>query len=410
MSIFSKKPKIVNQNRDIIINPVWKGWSSLTENNPTVIFCETLIANSLASLPLNLYAKKDGGRVKAAWIPSYTVCKYEPNPYEVPHTFYAAVVKQIIRKGNCFIQILRTGKEVDSLYILDADSVKIELEGAYRTYYYKGTKLNKDEIIHIPSDYGYDGVRGKSILEYAKSNIELSNKLQEYLGYYLENSLNTKLEINVPYDFATMDDSAKASMKVLQDGIQSTLSKERTGKPLITFKDMTAKPIDLVSSKDSELVQNRELQDKLICLLFNVPYSMLTNDNKYNSLEANLTAFYKQTISSYAEKIEQYFTLKLIPKSDRSKYYFEFDYNKMLRTDINARFDNYTKMIGNGLASINECRSYENMDSIGSVGDYRFLPANLMPLTEEVIQAYMANAKLKAQELNEQDSLDNKNK
>jgi hypothetical protein len=72
-----------------------------------------------------------------------------------------------------------------------------------------------------------------------------------------------------------------------------------------------------------------------------------------------------------------------------------------MKTSLQTRIETYTKQITNGILSINEVRKKENLPSTDEeAGDTLFVQANLMPLKDSVINAYMSGAKLKQQELN----------
>jgi HK97 family phage portal protein len=386
----------------VVFSPVWKGWD-LSEENPAALRCESLIAETIASLPLTLYEKTASGRKKAAAFSEYAVAKYRPNPYEVPSVFYAELVRHILRKGNAFLQKQRHGAKLEALYRLDPDRMKIELDGAKRTYVYNGTPMSRFDIVHIPGLYGYNGVQSQGVIRYAKSTLELSNKLAEYLGYYLENSINTKLKLEVPIPLDKLDDTALAKLKQVQDLIAKSLGKERTGKPLTIFEGMKADPIDLASNKDSELSVNREMQDKLIAMFYGVPYSLISGDNKYDSLERFNIQFLTYCLMPYLKRIAQTFTAALLPINQQERFYFEHSFEMLLQPDTKTRFEIYETAINNGLMSVDQVKERENMDALGGVeGSQHFLAANLMPLRADVIEAYMAGAKTK------QEQLDNK--
>jgi hypothetical protein len=72
-----------------------------------------------------------------------------------------------------------------------------------------------------------------------------------------------------------------------------------------------------------------------------------------------------------------------------------------LKTSLQTRIDTYAKQINNSILSPNEVRRKENLPEI-EMGDTHFIAANLLPLRRDVIDSYMAGAKLKQQELNEE--------
>ena len=53
---------------------------------PVIQNCVTLLAESLAQLPLELYERQDGGqRQVAVDHPLYQVLRYQPNPFQTPY-------------------------------------------------------------------------------------------------------------------------------------------------------------------------------------------------------------------------------------------------------------------------------------------------------------------------------------
>ena len=77
----------------------------------------------------------------------------------------------------------------------------------------------------------------------------------------------------------------------------------------------------------------------------------------------------------------------------------------MLQADSNIRIENYVKQFTNGQLTLNDINRMENRPLIDpSVGDVRFAPVNLAPLTAEYVDSYMANQKLALQQGKETDS------
>jgi hypothetical protein len=109
--------------------------------------------------------------------------------------------------------------------------------------------------------------------------------------------------------------------------------------------------------------------------------------------------FIENAIRPLAVSFEQAVN-KILPPYERSRVFFEYSYNSLLKTNLQNRIDAYTKQVANGILTVNETRRKENLPDIGEAGDTLFIPANMMPLTMENIKAYMASAKIKQQELN----------
>ena len=65
-----------------------------------------------------------------------------------------------------------------------------------------------------------------------------------------------------------------------------------------------------------------------------------------------------------------------------------------MKTSLNDRIAAYARQMQIGILSINEIRAKENLPPVEG-GDTHWLSANLMPLKDDIIDSYMAGAKLK---------------
>ena len=103
--------------------------------------------------------------------------------------------------------------------------------------------------------------------------------------------------------------------------------------------------------------------------------------------------FLQYTLNPWLCRLEQYFSA-LIPIYERGDCYVEFDRNAMLQADSQIRIENYVKEFSNGQITLNDINRMENRPLIDpKIGDIRFAPVNLAPLTPEYVDAYMANQK-----------------
>ena len=121
-------------------------------------------------------------------------------------------------------------------------------------------------------------------------------------------------------------------------------------------------------------------------------------DAEYNNNEQQARNFLQNTLNPWLRLLEQYFC-DMLPVYDREECYVEFDRNAMLQADSNIRIENYVKQFTNGQLTLNDINRMENRPLIdGSIGDVRFAPVNLAPLTAEYVTSYMAKQKLAMQQ------------
>jgi HK97 family phage portal protein len=351
----------------------------------------------------------DDSREKATDHPLYSLVKHEPNAEDTAQTFYSRLIRHILR-GNAFI--LPVGKKMigsrtiySGLYLLEPRSVTVDrTKSGYKQYKHVSSgKIYRDgEILHIPGA-GYDGLKGYSPLEFAKSTLEITQAMDDYAarGFSQRISSRTVIDIKDMYSEATNED-IKEIAKYLENNYSG---EDNEGKPLILFDGMTVSSLEATDNRSAQLLENRQYQNRLIAQIYAVPLSLIgEGDNKYNSNEDQNTYFLQYTLLPWIRLIEQYLG-KLIDPAERENLYIEFDVNGLLRGDMKTRYETYVKAIGSGMLSPNEARRMENKQSIpDSAGDSYFMPANLMPLREDVLSAYMAKARAEAQKLQDEDA------
>jgi HK97 family phage portal protein len=372
--------------------------------NPTVISCTNVISNSISILPLNLYAKRaDGSRTKAGWHPLYRILRRRPNESESPTLFLTKMVRHILQKGNAYIFIVRGADgAIVSLRLLNPEAVKEYYEGYKVTYAYAGKMYTDQDILHIPSLITDDMGKGFAMVDMAKVAVRLGIQLDEASLSSFGNGLNTKLLIDIAEMTAgitSLEEAQKVAQTVGDYVRRNYAGTENAGKPLILWTGMKAVELKNQSSnRDAELLESRKWQELEICKVFGVPPFLVngTYEVKYGGLEQAMTVFSNFTLAPYLRHIEQRMGTMLSNDVDADKYYFEFDLNVLLRPDEKSRGEFYTKLFSMGAISPDMIAARENLEPPEEGGNARFVPANMMPLRTDVLEAYMAGAKLKA--------------
>ncbi|MCX7023057.1 MAG: phage portal protein [Spirochaetes bacterium] len=403
--IFHRRKKPIPAPRQVLSG---SAGSSFTfgdiRKNPTVQACTNVIANVIGILPLNLFFKnpKDGSRQRAGWHPIYSILRQRPNPSESPVIFFGKMIRHIIQKGNSYLFQNRdsTGKLL-SLHLLNPEYVTEVYDGLLVSYRYNGDTYTGDEVLHISGLITDDQGKGYSLVDLAKVAVLLGIQLDEYSLASFGNGLNTKLLLDIAEMTAgnvDLEQAQKIAQTVADYVRRNYAGAENAGKPLILWNGMKATELKNQSSnRDAELLESRKWQELEICKIFGVPPFLIngTYEVKYGGLEQAMTVFLNFTLAPYLRHIEQRLST-LLTSYEQDAYYFEFDFNVLLRTDEKSRGDFYSKLFGMGAISPAMIAARENLEPPTEGGDARFVPANLMPLRIDVLDAYMAGAKLKA--------------
>lgn len=402
---FSKRAK----NNTIIIPPqiIQKInlYSGLTENNHIVVFCTQIISNTISTLPLTLYVNDRNGNKKiAGWHNLYKIGKYRTNLNETSSVFYSLIVRDLVEKGNAFIYIVRDKKgQISQLVRVNPDNVKIKLDGLIKSYQIGDRIFTNKEIIHIPNSLGYDGVQGKSVLEYAKNSIVTSNEMTEFLSYVFGNNYYTGTKINL--NDSSFKNADIEKIKELMDFFASLVTGVGAGKPIIEFAGIKFEPFEKKVVTD-ELYRNRDLNDRQIANYFNVPYSLITGENKYNSMEQFNQFFLQTCLRQYTDRISEYFTAYLLDEAEQGAYFFDYDFSELLTTDIKTLSDICINQTKNGIISINEARQKLNYNSLDSNAANTNFITGVGLVRDDVFESWGAKSKQIQQELNKENNND----
>lgn len=365
------------------------------ETNATVKSCINRMARTFSVLTPILYRDTKNGREKDIGNRFYHLLM-NPSYDETPALFWDAFIRSMLEEGNGYLYLGKYDGRISNLRIVNPFDVRITRDAEdNKIFTIKGKTYTSAEILHFPYlGEGYDGTRGISPMEKYRDLIELDSYLMSYINHYFHNNsvgdrLSIELGSSYPSRPADMDKLYAQIMPVLNKFV---LGAKNGGKPMINIPDSKTTVLEQSSNVQAQLSEVKEMVERAICLLcFSMPYEMInTNVNKYDSLETLQQEYLTSCIQPLGNHICQ--TLdKLLPS--RVGHYFRYDYKTLLTTNTKDTVDYLVKEFNNGFVTMNEVRAKIGMDGIGPEGDYHFVASNIVPLTMDNINAYMAKSK-----------------
>ena len=373
------------------------------ELNPTVSRCVDKISNTLSTLPVQLFSHTKSGKRLAVGHPLFYALE-NPAVEETPTMFYGQLVRHILLKGNAYIHINRDKNgDIVGFSLCNPDDVFVSRNDRYRKVFtIKGTAYTEYEILHIPfNGPGYNGTVGVSPVETNKELIALDDALLVYINAYFNNSLGSRYSIELGSSYPTRpSDLDKLYASIIPVLNKYVTGANNAGKIMIPPPDSKMSKIEQASNVQAQLDSLLDFIESKISEGFNVPYEVINSKaSKYNSLEAKQRDFLDNCILPLGNHICESF-MKLLKPSERNLF-IAIDYKHMLSTDFKSTIEYLRQEVQSGLLSVNEARSKIGLDDIGTEGDYYWMPANLLPMTEENIQAILAKSKLALQQVQE---------
>ena len=210
----------------------------------TVYACVRVIAETVASLPLNVFEATDKGGVKALEHPLQRLLHDEPNPEMTSFVWRETMLSHLLLWGNSYCQILRTGRNgIVGLYPLLPDHMEVDRDSRGKlTYTYttsegRMVRLAPTDVLHIPG-LGFDGVMGYSPIALEKSAVGLSIAAEEYGSKFFGNGA-------MPSGVLTHPNTVKDPKRLRESWNAAYGGSANSGKVAILEESMTFTPISI---------------------------------------------------------------------------------------------------------------------------------------------------------------------
>jgi HK97 family phage portal protein len=353
-----------------------------------------LICSAFAGLQADVFDADTRQRIK-----NHPVEKALRRPsLDMTHfTLFYALADDYFRYGNSFLLAYRNSEdEVVSLYRLPAFRVNIYLDGMGRKIYqYNGNEYDSSTVIHVPSRFLFDGVRGYSIFTACKKAFNLTENMNSYTDKYFDNALGKRTVIDISKSLPDCTDEQLQQLRQKYANLYGGIG--NTGRPIVKTAGVEFSTLDTgaADNRNSQLAENRKFQEQELLKVFGIPEAMLSCTGTID-IEGIYTLFTERAVKPLATQFEEALQ-NLFSLSEQNRFYIEYSYNSLIKTSLASRIDAYSKQFNIGLLSPNEMRAKENLPPV-EAGSNHFVPANLAPLNDETVAAYMASSKVKIEQ------------
>lgn len=342
-----------------------------------VFACIRLLAETVASLPLNMYKlDAEGNRTLETKHELIKLLKHRPNRRQTRIEFFEQLMLNLVSSGNAYVLLGYIGKRLVSLQVLNSGSIEPELlangDLVYHWQQLDGTRktLTEAEVWHVRL-FG-TGLIGLSPLAHAKKAVGVALAGDDKITHLMSNGAKptgTLLAANWPTK--EQRDALRTEMNGLINGDQTELAVLGGG---MKFQAMSLTPEDL------ELLATRRFSLEEIARVFGVP-SVLINDTSASTvwgsgIDSIINGFYKFDLRPYLEKLEISIVVNLLPRTEWDMYEIEFDADAILRANLKDRVESTSKQVLSGMMTPNEARKSEGRTPKPN-GDQLLVPSNM---------------------------------
>ena len=360
---------------------------------PAVLACVRAISSDIAKLPINLIEYAPDGDVIGPVVGSpYTDLIQRPNQYSTAYEFQEYIEFGRLLYGNAYaLKELDDAGSVVALYPIHPGKVSMLRSEDGAIFYQISTGLYDQTpgqgVARVPSEYvihwrdmpSGGGLVGQSVISAAKTAVGVALAQQDFTASIAENQGAPSGVLEHPGAL-----SREGAEIIRREWSGMYGGSKNAGKTAVLVEGMKFAPITL-RPVDAQFVEQKGLSVEEIARIFRVPLSKLSVREKatYNNVEQENLAYLTDTLMPVVERWEATLNRWLLRPTEFGRYRFEFDVEKILRADAEARTKQNASLVQWGIASHNEIRRRMGMTSIGAGGDVRYMPVNMAPVDPE---------------------------
>ena len=367
--------------------------NEFTAMQTTAVYaCVRILAESIAGLPLHVYAYRGEGRERVPEHPLFTILHDAPNPEMTSFVFRETLMVHLLLWGNAYAQILRDrAGRVAGLYPLLPNHMSVNRDEDGRLYYTyqrvtdenpnfkRGGEviLPAEDVLHIPG-LGFDGLIGYSPIAMARNAVGMTLACEEYGASFFANGARPGGVLQHP---GVLKDPAK-----LRESWQAVYGgAANTGKVAVLEEGMTYQQIG-IPPEEAQFLETRKFQVDEIARLYRIPPHMVGDLDKssFSNIEQQSLEFVKYTLNPWVVRWEQALQKSLLFPEERKRYFIRFNVDGLLRGDYQSRMQGYAVGRQNGWLSANDIREMEDMNPIPAEegGDTYLINGNMTKLRD----------------------------
>ncbi len=364
---------------------------------PILQNCVTLLAESMAQLPLEVYQRKGNGQREAAINhPLYDVLRYQPNGFQTPYEYLEGKQIALGLRGNGYSWIdRREDGNVAALWPLANDKVQVLKGGDLLPYYRIGAgEPVPMRMIHHVRWGSTNNYVGMSPIELHAESVGLAQAVRQYTSKSFANGVAISGVIERPREAPAIKDQSSIDRILDQWGAKFG-GMDNAKKVAMLQEGMTFKPVSM-NNVDAEIVAILKLAGADIARMYKIPLPMINDLEKanYNTIEQLLIQFVVFGLLPWVKRHEQSMMRDFLLPKDRREYFIEFNLSGLLRGDQKSRYEAYAIGRQWGWLSVNDIRRLENMPPVDG-GNIYLQPLNMVDSTKG--GSDLTNPKVRAQ-------------
>lgn len=330
-----------------------------------VYSCVRVLSETIAHLPLVLYARDGKKREAAVDHPVYRLLKSRPNEWQTSFEWRELKVRDLNLRGNAYSLIVRGfGDRIQELIRLHPDQVRPKQDARSLAISYEYTRrdgrrieLARRDVLHVRG-MGDDGLVGLSPIKAQRETLGGALATQEHGNRFWANGAK-------PGSVATLEEgkdmSDPARIALREDLERMYAGSANAYKTAVLPKGVKLDPLQ-VTNEDAQFLGSRKFQRTEIAGIYRVPPHKIGDLDKatFSNIEHQGLEFATDSITPWAVRFEQAIDRDLLDND--SGLFVKFNLAALLRGDFKSRQIGLQTQRRNGVINANEWRIIEDMN------------------------------------------------
>lgn len=345
-----------------------------------------ILSEDLAGLPFPLYRHLEPkGKERATDHPLYRLLHDAPNPIMSSQAFREALTGHAIMWGNGYAEIERRRGEIQALWPLRPDRMEVKYNREQRrlSYHYDehttGTKriYLPDEILHIPG-FGFDGVRGYSVLELARNSIGAGVAVENFGATFFGNAARSAGVLTHP---GRLSETARNNLRDSWEAQHRGL--ENAHRVAILEEGLEWHQIG-IPPEEAQFLETRRYDVLEQARWLRLPPHMLAELGRatWNNIESERIDYVTKSLRNWMQRWESAVWMRLLDRDEQPLYFAEHLVEGLLRGDTKSRFEAYRIGREIGLYSADDLAEMENRNPLpDGKGEGYYVPLNWVEAT-----------------------------
>lgn len=371
---------------------------------PAVYACVNILANGIATLPMQTFKRTKTGREREKRHPAARLLEKRPNPYQGPFKFKHLIETHRNLWGNAYINIeWGADGRPKGLWLLNPANTDPVVDTDNNELWYhtvlpngKNVKIWNGDIIHLTA-LSTDGIKGKSPIQVIRESIGSAQAAQKFKGRFYRNGASTTGVLKVP---GMLNPDAKDAVRAEWEKANTGINNAQRVAILDAGLDYQSIQMPL---KDAQFVESMKFDKTEIATFYNIPLHMVNELERatHSNIEQQAIDFIRNTLSPIYTQYQEEFSYQLFSEREMQKFYIKFNLEALLRADKKTQGEFYKTMLDAGVFSINKVLELEDMDGIEHGDTHR---VDLNHISIEIADEYqLARARSKGGEDNQEE-------